>query len=282
MSAAVLFNGRPDADLATHRALHYGDGVFRTCLIYSSDVIDLKDQIDLACQDAARLGLAAADRTALETEARQLAHGQGSGVLKILLLRAGQARGYRPAPAATDRLLCRYEAPAYRAAAWEHGVAVCRSSLALASQPALAGIKHLNRLEQVLASRDWDADADEALLADADGHPVCGTRTNLFWIKGTVLFTPALDLCGVAGRMRARVLALAPALGFECRVQRAAWNEVEAADEVFLTNSLVGIWPVARLAQRRWTAPGPATRRLMQRLAHPRWAQASPQAGRAA
>jgi 4-amino-4-deoxychorismate lyase len=278
MSAPVLFNGGPVPELASHRALHYGDGVFRTCLIYDSQVIDIEDQLQLLSADAARLGLAPADRSVVRAEAHRLAAGQGVAVLKILLLRAGQARGYGAEGATTDRMLCRYAAPAYPAAAWDPGVTVCRASLHLASQPALAGIKHLNRLEQVLASRDWPADAEEALLADADGQPVCGTRTNLFWVKGATLLTPPLDRCGVAGHMRAKVLALAPAVGVPVRVQRGSWDEVEAADEVFLTNSLIGIWPVARLAQRRWAAPGPVTRRLAERLAHPRWVRA----GRAA
>ena len=240
MSRASLFNGGPVPDLSSHRGLHYGDGIFRTCFIYDSQVIDINEQCELAAADAGRLGLAPVPAERLSAEARQLARGQRGGVLKILLLRGGQGRGYRPEGASTDRLLSRYEAPAYRPDAWEQGVSVRRSTFTLAAQPALAGIKHLNRLEQVLASRDWEA--------------------------------------GVDGYMRRKVLALAPALGLECRVQHGRWEELDAAEEVFLTNSLIGIWPVARLDRQRWAAPGPVTRRLMERLAHPRWAHA----GRAA
>ena len=70
----------------------------------------------------------------------------------------------------------------------------------MAAQPLLAGIKHLNRLEQVLASRDWPDGVDEAMLGDDRGQPVCATRANLFWVRHGVLHTPALDRCGVAGR----------------------------------------------------------------------------------
>jgi 4-amino-4-deoxychorismate lyase len=278
VSPALLFNGGPAPDLSGHRALHYGDGVFRTCFIYKSQVLDLDEQCDLVTADAARLALAPVAVAQLAAEARRLAAGVDQGVLKILLLRGGEARGYGASGGTTDRLLRRYDAPSYRAACWEQGVGVCRSPIALASQPALAGIKHLNRLEQVLASRDWPPDADEALLADAAGRPICGTRTNLFRVGGGVLYTAPLDQCGVAGHLRRKVLALAPALGVEVRVQHGPWEELEAADEVFLTNSLVGIWPVARLDARRWVAPGPVTRRFMERLAHPRWLPA----GRAA
>lgn len=278
MNPAVLFNGGPGPDLSAHRALHYGDGVFRTCFIYDSQVIDLEAQCELVIADARRLSLAPVESRQLAAEARQLAAAVGQGVLKILLLRAGEARGYASSGAATDRLLLRYDAPAYRAACWEQGVSVRRSPVILAFQPALAGVKHLNRLEQVLASRDWEPGTDEALLADDAGHPICGTRTNLFWIRSGILHTAPLDRCGVAGHMRGKVLALAPALGVEARVQHGQWDDLAAADEVFLTNSLIGIWPVARLEARRWAAPGPLTRHLADRLAHPRWLAA----GRAA
>jgi 4-amino-4-deoxychorismate lyase len=271
VSAAVLFNGGTPPDLSAHRGLHYGDGVFRTCFIFESQILDIKEQCELVMADAARLGLTAVDGAQLASEARQLAAGVHKGVLKIFLLRAGEARGYAPAQAPTDRLLRRYDVPPYRAACWEQGVSVCRSAVVLGAQPALAGIKHLNRLEQVLASRDREADCDEALLGDDAGHAVCGTRTNLFRIAGGVLYTAPLDRCGVAGHMRRKVLGLAAALGLDTRVQHGDWDELLAADEAFLTNSLIGIWPIARFGARQWPAPGPVTRRLAERLAHPRW-----------
>ena len=271
MSLAVLFNGGVPPDLSAHRGLHYGDGVFRTCFIYDSQVIDINDQIDIVIEDSQRLAMSPVDREQLASEARRLAAGVDKGVLKILLLRSGEARGYGAAAAPTDRLLRRYDAPPHRADCWEQGVTVSRSPVVLASQPALAGIKHLNRLEQVLASQALEPDSDEALLADEEGHPVCGTRTNLFRVKDGVLCTAPLDRCGVAGHVRRKVLALAPTLGVEARVQHGTWDDLFAADEAFLTNSLIGIWPIARLGARAWVAPGPLTRRFMDRLAHPRW-----------
>ncbi|MGQ0587873.1 MAG: aminodeoxychorismate lyase [Gammaproteobacteria bacterium] len=266
---SALLNGRPAPGLALHRGLHYGDGVFRTCLIYNSQVIDFDMQCDVMNSDAARLGMAPAPLAELRREAAQLAAGQGRGVLKMILLRGGASRGYRPERAEADRLLCRYDPPALRAEAWEHGVRVFRSSFALATQSALAGIKHLNRLEQVLASRDWEQGMDEALLSDAAGRPVCGTRSNLFWVRGGVLHTPALERCGVAGLMRRKVLAVAAELKLTARVGDFSWDDLEAADEMFLTNSLIGIWPVANCGS--WARkPGALTQRLAERLRHPR------------
>ena len=270
MSPVALFNGQPAPDLALHRGLHYGDGVFRTCLIYDSQVVDLKEQYETLNSDAARLGLAPVAAPELAREAGELAAGQPRGVLKMTLLRAGTARGYRPQGQSSDRLLCRYAAPAWPVAAWERGVTVFRRGFRLGAQPVLAGIKHLNRLEQVLASRDWPAGMDEALLDDDAGRPVCGTRTNLFWVRDGALHTPVLTRCGVAGLMRRRVLALAARIGLNGHEREASWDEVGAADELFLTNSLVGIWPVAACAPWRRPAPGPVTRALMEHLKHPR------------
>ena len=270
----ALINGAPAPDLSLHRGLHYGDGVFRTCMIYGGEVLDIHDQCQLVLLDAARLGLTPVPATELMQDAAKLAQGQARAVLKMTLLRGGTTRGYRPEGGPSDRLVCRYPAPDYPAASWQRGVTALRSDFRLASQPVLAGIKHLNRLEQVLASRDWPPGVDEALLSDDAGRPVCGTRTNLFWVRDGALRTPALERCGVAGFMRRKVLALAQALKVRAQVGDGQWEEVEAADELFLTNSLIGIWPVAQLGSRRWQAPGPLTGELMQRLAHPRLVRA--------
>ena len=266
----ALFNGAPVPDLSRHRGLQYGDGVFRTCFIYQSHVIDLEKQLELLSSDAARLDLSGPPMETLIEEALALAAGQDRAVLKVLLLRAQEERGYRSAGQAADRLLCRYPAPAYPASCWDRGVTATKSAFRLATQPVLAGVKHLNRLEQVLASRNWPAGVDEVLLSDEAGRPIGGTRTNLFWVDRAGVHTPSLERCGVAGHMRRRVLALAASANQPVRVADAGWDEVESALEVFLTNSLIGIWPVARLGERSWLGPGPVTRQLMQRLGHPR------------
>ena len=108
---------------------------------------------------------------------------------------------------------------------------------------------------------------------DDRGQPVCGTRSNLFWVRGGELRTPALERCGVAGLMRRKVLELAGRLGLKATVRDGDWAEFGAADEVFLTNSLIGIWPVATCGSWRRAAPGPVTRRLTEQLRHPRLAQ---------
>lgn len=268
MTAAAWLNGAPAAKLALHRGLHYGDGVFRTCLIYKEQVIDIYEHIDVLSRDAQRLDLDLPP--GLAAEAAALARGQADGVLKILLMRSPEGRGYRSAGRAADRLLCRYDAVRHPARCWTQGVAIARSSVRLAAQPALAGVKHLNRLEQVLASRRWPEGIDEIILADDHDRPIGGSRTNLFWVRGGALYTPSLQRCGVAGLMRDKVLRAAAGEGVVARVVEGSWDDLLAADEAFLSNSLVGLWPVARLEACAWPAPGPVTASLMNRLSHPR------------
>lgn len=267
--ALVLWNGEPAASVpATSRGLHYGDGVFRTLRQHQGEVIALDQQLAKLAHDAARLGLRAPDEALLRADLA-LAGRLGNASIKLVLSRAGTQRGYRPASDQADRLLLAYPAAATSAREAIEGIAAIRSPLTLAAQPLLAGIKHLNRLEQVLASRDWPAGVDEAIVGDDRGAPVCATRANLFWVRHGVLHTPALDRCGVAGVTRDRVLADARAMGVECRIGSQPWAQLLAADEAFLTGSLIGIWPLGTLDDHCFPFERPLTRQLQQRLGHP-------------
>lgn len=265
---AAWWNGEPALQLpVSARGLHYGDGVFRTLAVHAGQVLDRAAQLAKLAADAARIDL---DSPAgLDAALIQAAAGAQDAVLKLTLMRRDQGRGYRPATRAADSLLLHYDAPAFRPACWREGIRAIRSPIVLAAQPALAGIKHLNRLEQVLASRDWPEPVDEAILGDAKGAPVCGTRSNLFWITRGVVHTPALERCGVAGLMREKLIALCASRGLGLRIADQPWAALLAADEAFVCNSLIGIWPLRALDAREWPAPGPLTADLMQALAHP-------------
>ena len=266
----ALLNGAPLAEsLLNSRGLHYGDGVFRTLLKYDGQLLDYKLQFLKISHDAQALGLEPPAAELLLAEAASVSAAATGGVVKILLLRGGAGRGYAPRTDQADRLVLAYPLPAYPAEYWQQGISAFRCGLRLGRQPALAGIKHLNRLEQVLASRDWPDGAAEGILCDERGAPVCGTRSNLFWIQAGRLHTPALDGCGVAGMMRDKVLACATALGLEVRIESRPWSKLLDADEAFVSNSLIGIWPLRALEQRVWPAPGPLTLRLMSVLRHP-------------
>ena len=266
----ALLNGAAlEQSLAASRGLHYGDGVFRTVLRFNGRFVDWRLQLQKLEHDARALGLDTPGTTMLQQEAETLCADDDACVLKIMLLRAAAGRGYAPTGSASDRLLLRYPWPDYPAAHWREGITAFRSPVRLGRQPLLAGIKHLNRLEQVLASRDWPAGMAEAILCDERGNAICGTRSNLFWVEQGVLHTPALDGCGVAGMMRDKLLAAAAALDLTVRVETRPWSKLLDADEAFISNSLIGIWPLRGLEQRQWPAPGPLTSRLTGVLRHP-------------
>ncbi|MEE9251480.1 MAG: aminodeoxychorismate lyase, partial [Alphaproteobacteria bacterium] len=194
--------------------------------------------------------------------AGRLCAGHGRCVLKIIVTRGAGGRGYRPPerPVPT-RILSRHPWPDYALAAWREGVVARVCTTRLATQPLLAGIKHLNRLEQVMARREWDDPViSEGLMLDTDGFVVDGTMSNLFIVAGGRLATPDLSLCGVAGVMRAVVLEAAAKLEVPAEVIRITLDRVRAADEVFLTNSLIGIWPVRELDGTRYRLGGLARR----------------------
>ena len=135
----------------------------------------------------------------------------------------------------------------------------------ISTQPVLAGIKHLDRLENVLARNEWHDDSyAEGLMLDIDGNIVEGTMSNLFWVEKNRLYTPLLDRCGVHGIMRQRVIETAAELGLKCSEERADLERMQQADELFITNSIIGIWPATLSTE---PARGKLTESLMRQLA---------------
>ena len=183
--------------------------------------------------------------------------------MKVTITRGSAGRGYAiPAASTPTRIVAAYPAAARDPAPARDGVRVRRCDLVLSEQPRLAGAKTLNRLENVLARSEWtDPAIAEGLLADARGRVIEGTFSNVFIATGGVVSTPDLRRCGVIGAQRERARELLAGAGFDCRVRDIGWDELAGADEVFLTGSLIGAWPVARLDERRWV-PGPVARRL--------------------
>lgn len=278
MRTLVRYQGEPvEQEWPQLRALHYGDGVFRSLLCWQGEVVDWERQYRKLAADAERLALLTPPRRELESDIAGLISDAGdrAGVIKILLCRAPGARGYAPRTRESRRLATLTPLPEYPASHWTDGIAVGISEVRLSRQPLVAGIKHLNRLEQVLASRGWEAHWQEALLCDDRDDLICGTRVNVFFLmRGRVLVTPELSASGVAGMMRDKVLELAVLLGLPCEVRRIARDELDQVDECFVTNALIGLWPVRQLPERALLAPGPLTCELALRLAHPWQGQA--------
>lgn len=251
----VFINGEPSSAVnALDRGLHYGDGVFRTLKVGEGRVHWWEDQYRKLVEDCAALKIPSPDRRALEADVQRLAREPGVGVVKIIVTRGSGQRGYGiPADITPGRIVIGY-APSGRE---NLDVRVRWCNLRLASQPILAGIKHLNRLEHVLARSEWDDPGiAEGLLRDEAGHVICGSMTNLFIAEQGRLITPDLSRCGIAGVARARIMRNAERRSIPVSSEAISAQRLLASDAVLLCNSLIGLWRVAELEDRHWPDGG--------------------------
>ena len=251
----TLVNGKAGVSLpVADRGLQYGDGLFETLALRNGEPLLWDRHVQRLGEGCRRLGLPVPEAGLLREEVTRIAGTEARAVAKIILTRGTAGRGYRAdAAGSATRIVQRLPWPGYPVAACKEGVAVRWCETLLARQPRLAGMKHLNRLEQVLARAEWQDDYAEGLMRDTDGLVIEGTKTNLFLVSddGTVV-TPDLSQSGVAGVMRAQVLDSAAALGMRCIIQAVTADMVESAQELFLTNSLIGIWPIRRIDARHY------------------------------
>ena len=268
-----LVNGRADASIACDdRAFNYGDGVFETIAVRNGHPLLWDAHWQRLQQGCERLGIVPPAAQVVRQESAGLAEGCDAGVLKIVVSRGSGGRGYRCDPgAAQTRLVSLYAWPEQVATPQRDGAVLGRCRTRLAHQPLLAGIKHLNRLEQVLARREWQAEWDEGIMLDPQGRVIEGTMSNLFVVTAGFLLTPGLDACGVAGVMRAQVLASAGQLGLRWREAELRWEDLQAAEEVFMTNSIIGLWPVRELSGQPRKI-GAVARRLQEYMSAQDWA----------
>jgi 4-amino-4-deoxychorismate lyase len=243
------------------RGLAYGDGLFETIRIERGQAVLLDDHMDRLSAGAAVLGIAFDEMLVRKEFSRFLESCPESCVAKILLTRGCSGRGYLPDPAATPtRVFSAYPMPAHAHDLAGTGVAAGICILRLALQPRLAGIKHLNRLEQVLLRRELEElRADEALVCSFRGDVIEGVFSNVFMVRQGVLHTPVIDEAGVKGVFRTAILRHAKHQGLPVVEGRYSLDEFLAADEIFFCNSVNGVWPVRSLAGRHW-APGPVAR----------------------
>lgn len=259
----ILINGEPGDSVSVHdRGFQYGDGIFETLAVANGEPLLWDGHMRRFFRGAARLGLKAPAEELLRREARQVCGGVGRGVLKIVLTRGVSGRGYAPDMEATPtRAVGLLPWPDYPARHRTDGVNVQFCHNLITRHNVLAGLKHLNRLEQILARMELKNDCAEGLMRDETGRVIEGTMTNVFVVSRGALLTPDLTHSGVAGVMRGLVLERAGALSMDCRVTALTRENILGADEVFLTNSLIGVWPVCRIESREYPSGG-VTKRI--------------------
>ena len=254
----ILVNGKASEHIpVTDRGLAYGDGVFETILVHQGRPVLLAGHLKRLKFGLHKLSISL-EESLLTSEIKKIISDFESacGVLKIIITRGAGGRGYRSNSAQSNRILSLqpYVQPAPDMAGIK--AFVCRQRLA--EQATLAGLKHLNRLEQVLASLEWPDDTyQEGLMLSTASQVIEGTRSNLFVRIDGRWVTPDLTLCGVNGVLRAHLLECWPG-----RVEVAALPMADLlnAQEGFFCNSLAGIMPIASITEGNTVhsfTPGP-------------------------
>ncbi len=263
----TLINGEFQEQVSIRdRGFQYGDGLFETLAVTRGKPIFWDRHMRRLRHGAERLGFTPPPESLLRQEAGQICMNHERAVLKIIITRGASGRGYGPvAGASPTRVLNLSPWTDYPSAYAQQGVTVRFCRMTLARNRFLAGIKHLNRLEQVLARTEWQDDYQEGLMQDADGHVVEGTMSNVFAVSKGTLLTPDVSQCGVEGVMRGVVIECAAAASIPCRVTDIRRQDILDADEIFLTNSLIGLWPV-RMLEGQNLSVGHITRQLQQAL----------------
>lgn len=229
----------------TDRGLAYGDGVFETMRVDGGQVLRLSLHLERLRLGCARLALPVPDAGELAGRIASASEGIDRGILKLIVTRGVGARGYAPpsAPEPTLILLPEPERPLPSPA-----ISVATLQQTVGENEKLAGIKHLNRLEQVLGRLELTGlEADEGLMLSTRGVVVGGTSRNVFAVYGNAVRTPAVTRAGVAGVMRRAVLALCAAENIPATEEDLLPTDLLRADEIFMTNALVGIQSVIRL-----------------------------------
>jgi 4-amino-4-deoxychorismate lyase len=258
MNVALLVNGLQPTDRAhvlgiDDRGLQYGDGVFETALLTGGRIRFLEDHLLRLEGGCGRLGIVCPERSALLKDLSILTAGRGEGVLKIIVTRGSGGRGYRPPDKSTPTRILALYPPVDGTRPAGSGISVRWCATRLGRNAALAGIKHLNRLEQVLAQAEWrDSAIAEGLMQDTEGEVVAATSGNLFIVRDGMLCTPDLRYCGIRGVMRGRVLEAAKSIGLTVEEVPLWRSDIEGAGELFITNAVRGIRPVTALEELTW------------------------------
>lgn len=268
MSAAdapprTLVNGRAaDSVSAFDRGLLLGDGLFETIAVRQGRIPLWPSHCERLERGCRALGLPVPDRDLIADEIEQVLADDAHGTLRLTLTRGLGPRGYaQPETIDPTRVITFHSS---QPSATKRPLRLRWCEVRLGLQPALAGLKHLNRLEQVMARAEWsDPEIDEGIMQSLDGRVIECVAANLFLVRDAVLITPRIRDCGVAGVARRAVLTTAASLGLTIEERDVAPDEVMVADELFVTSSVRGIAAVRCVDDVSFTAPGATTERLI-------------------
>jgi 4-amino-4-deoxychorismate lyase len=248
--AMILVNGvETDRISVNDRGFQYGDGLFETIEVIEGQPIFLERHLLRLSAGCSKLRIPNPDIKQLTDETYSVCKHSKLAVLKLIITRGAGGRGYRqPEAIHPTRTISLHTFPEYPDSHAELGINARFCDTRLGLNPALAGIKHLNRLEQIMARAEWDdPDIQEGIMLDINGHVIEGTMTNLFYVKDSVIYTAPLHLAGVAGVMHGIIKNLIAEHNRTLIEHDYGKEALLAADEVFVCNSIIGIWPIKQI-----------------------------------
>lgn len=271
----VLINGESQQQIQpSDRGLTYGDGLFETVQIANGKPLLWDAHMKRLRQGCSVLKIPFSDALlcAIEDDLLILQSNDlySNAVFKCIITRGIGQRGYKiEGSVSPSRISSIAALPDYQIQQ-RKGVCVTRCVTQLAQQPLLAGVKHLNRLEQVLARSEWeDESISEGLVFDTQNHIIEGTMSNVFWCDEERLFTPSLQKSGVAGVVRNAIIPLAKKRSIEVVEGDFYWEDISRSTEIFLSNSVINILPVVKIIDRDCEynfSVGPITKKLQSDL----------------
>jgi 4-amino-4-deoxychorismate lyase len=257
-SASYLINGSFNQVISPFdRGFSYGDGVFRTIKMVGGLPECWPQHYQKLVADCAAINIVCPSAELLMSDLSQLFLADAENVdlhavAKIIITRGEGNRGYTPPPiTAPMRVVTKSAMPIYPEERFEQGVNLTVCETRLAAQPKLAGVKTLNRLENVLARMEWaSVEFADGIMLDMQDNVIECTAANIFARFGDTLITPSLTNCGIAGITRQRIIEIAPTLKLKTAVESFDLKKLCSADEVIICSSLYGAWQVNRVQQR--------------------------------
>lgn len=270
MAVGVWVNGEARNTVEVNdRGLSYGDGLFTTILVNDGHCCLLDKHLKRLQDGITRLAIKQIDFAILIAQLSQVAGELKAGVIKVTITRGVGQRGYSSVACDNPTIIVISSTlPDHYQRLRQSGINLGVSTIPLGLNPVTAGLKHLNRIEQVLIRQQIDHENwDDAIVLDCQGYVVETGIANLFWVKDNDLYTPSLDLAGVEGVMRSFVLDKAKDLGLAINIDRYRLGSVMDADEVFVTNSLMQLVPAKKIEERHYPL-GQVTSSLMGLVVH--------------
>jgi len=260
MTPIVLINGAKQSKISIfNRNMQFGDGLFETCLVENKKALFWTNHLTRLNRGCEQLEIGKIDESTWLSDIKKALSlcSYDRCVVKLILSRGESLRGYgfkdaiKPVRAVIVSEL--------QKVILNHSFSLEYCQSGYDSNPKLAGIKHCNRLEQVLARAGLKS--DEGIMLDENHNVISVTQGNIYAIHGNTLITPKLDKCGVEGTRRAVILDLTKLLGIKVKVDTLSVKELGQADEVFISNSIIGIQSISEIGNIGFGA-NPITKKI--------------------